>query len=312
MQSFRNILFVSRGAEDESDALKQALSLARNNAAHLTAVHVCPEVPVAMAPYKDTLLKSLRQDLEKAIEDASESVKLDRGAVPVTVHVECASTPFVQVIQRVLRDDHDLIVKEAEPRDNQRGFKAFDMHLLRKCPCPVWLCRPIARSRKEIRVGVAVDPESHDSADHALSLRLLTLARSLADTCSGELAVISCWEFVFEGYLRHHPLGSAADDEVDRALAAEREAHHGALKDLIRESGIGGAYRIHHVHGQPEKAVPSRVEELDLDILVMGTVGRTGIPGFIIGNTAENIVQKVRCSLLALKPRGFVSPVKAY
>lgn len=44
----------------------------------------------------------------------------------------------------------------------------------------------------------------------------------------------------------------------------------------------------------------------------MGTVARTGIPGFIIGNTAENILQKIDCSLLALKPLGFVSPVKAY
>jgi nucleotide-binding universal stress UspA family protein len=44
----------------------------------------------------------------------------------------------------------------------------------------------------------------------------------------------------------------------------------------------------------------------------MGTVARTGISGFIIGNTAENILQKIDCSLLALKPQGFVSPVKAY
>jgi len=49
-----------------------------------------------------------------------------------------------------------------------------------------------------------------------------------------------------------------------------------------------------------------------IDVLVMGTLGRTGISGFIIGNTAENVVQKLECSLLALKPGGFVSPVKAY
>ena len=49
-----------------------------------------------------------------------------------------------------------------------------------------------------------------------------------------------------------------------------------------------------------------------IDILVMGTVARTGISGFIIGNTAENTVQKLSCSLMALKPQGFVSPVKAY
>lgn len=33
---------------------------------------------------------------------------------------------------------------------------------------------------------------------------------------------------------------------------------------------------------------------------------------FIIGNTTENIVQELSCSLIAFKLEGFVSPVKAY
>ena len=41
----------------------------------------------------------------------------------------------------------------------------------------------------------------------------------------------------------------------------------------------------------------------------MGTVCRTGIAGFFIGNTAESILQQVDCSVLTVKPDGFVSPV---
>ncbi|WP_421712475.1 universal stress protein [Aeromonas salmonicida] len=58
--------------------------------------------------------------------------------------------------------------------------------------------------------------------------------------------------------------------------------------------------------------MPQYVADHQIDILVMGTVARTGISGFFIGNTAENVVQKLECSLLALKPNGFVSPVMAY
>jgi len=46
-----------------------------------------------------------------------------------------------------------------------------------------------------------------------------------------------------------------------------------------------------------------------LDLIVMGTVAMTGMPGFIIGNTAEAILQQVYCSVLAIKPEGFHSPV---
>ncbi|MDF5010076.1 universal stress protein, partial [Vibrio parahaemolyticus] len=42
----------------------------------------------------------------------------------------------------------------------------------------------------------------------------------------------------------------------------------------------------------------------------MGTLARTGISGYVIGNTAENILQSINCSLVALKPDGFVSPIQ--
>jgi nucleotide-binding universal stress UspA family protein len=81
---------------------------------------------------------------------------------------------------------------------------------------------------------------------------------------------------------------------------------------LIEASGISGSHRIHHLRGMAEERIPSLVKDEKIDILVMGTVARTGILGFIIGNTAENIVQRLSCSLMALKPQGFTSPVKAY
>jgi len=48
---------------------------------------------------------------------------------------------------------------------------------------------------------------------------------------------------------------------------------------------------------------------LRIDLLVMGTVCRTGSPGLIIGNTAERVLDSVKCSVLTVKPAGFVSPI---
>ena len=67
-----------------------------------------------------------------------------------------------------------------------------------------------------------------------------------------------------------------------------------------------------HVHlpkGDAVHAIPELVKELGVDLLVMGTVCRTGIPGFIMGNTAEQVLGAVECSTLTVKPEGFVSPV---
>jgi len=48
---------------------------------------------------------------------------------------------------------------------------------------------------------------------------------------------------------------------------------------------------------------------LDASLVIMGTVCRTGIPGLIVGNTAEFVMNKLDCSILAIKPQKFVSNV---
>jgi universal stress protein E len=312
MKRFNNILFVSHGVTDETEALKQALSLARNNKAELKALIVCPEFPKEMSDYKGKYEASLIQKLEASIQATREAIKVSETDVLVQIEVESGDTPAVRIIRHVLKNAHDLVVKAAEPKDGDKGFKAMDMELLRKCPCPVWLTRPISRHRNEMKIAVAIDPQSMAPEGHDLSLRLLELSRSLADTCSGELNIISCWDYEFEEYLRGNVWIKVSDDELIRTVHAAQSEHRAGLESIVTKSGIQGNLQVHHVRGRADQMIPKYVADREIDILVMGTVARTGIHSFIMGNTAENIVQKLECSLLALKPNGFISPVRAY
>ena len=58
-----------------------------------------------------------------------------------------------------------------------------------------------------------------------------------------------------------------------------------------------------------ERIIPAIVNEKSIEVVVMGTIARTGIPGLLIGNTAEEVINQVDCSVLAIKPEGFVSPL---
>ena len=66
---------------------------------------------------------------------------------------------------------------------------------------------------------------------------------------------------------------------------------------------------IHLVEGEPGECISALVDKEDIDLLVMGTVCRTGIAGFLIGNTAEEVLSQVDCAVLTVKPEGFVTPV---
>jgi len=311
VQTFHRILFVSRGLTRDVDALAQSLSLARHCHAEMRALVACPDFPDDQAAYRDSYTRWLTEQLEHSLQAAraASGVGARDCAVPVTV--ECGDMPAVRIIRHVLRDAHDLVIKEAEQKEDGKGFTAVDMELLRKCPCPVWLSRPLGKPWSEARVAVAIDPRSVEPEGQALALRLLQLSRSLADTCSHELTVFSCWDYPAEEYLRGSVWIKIPEEELLEAVLNVQRAHRRALDRTIKQSGIGGHVHVEHVRGRPEHRIPLLARERNIDVLVMGTVGRTGISGFVIGNTAENLVQGLACSLLALKPDGFVSPVKA-
>lgn len=312
MQRYQNILFVSTGMADETDALKQALSLARNNQANLTALIIYPKFPSHLADYEKKHEQLIMDDLRATIETVGKQIGVDTNALTLTIEAESKNKPAVSIIKHVLKGSVDLVIKRAEQKDSGKGFKALDMDLLRQCPCVVWLCRPIDKHRDKINVAVAIDPTSEAPEGHDLSIRLLKLSRNLADTCSGDLQIISCWEYEFEGDMRDNPWIKVPEAEIVKAINAEMDFHRIGLDNLINESGIEGEKQVHLIRGKADRVIPQYVLDEGIDILVMGTVARTGIAGFVIGNTAENIVQNLTCSLLALKPNGFVSPVKAY
>ena len=89
------------------------------------------------------------------------------------------------------------------------------------------------------------------------------------------------------------------------------------LKSLLDEVAISAdddmlTYlkpKTHLVKGRAQREIPALVEKIEADLVVMGTVARTGIPGFFMGNTAETILNQINCSVLAIKPPGFVTPI---
>ncbi len=63
------------------------------------------------------------------------------------------------------------------------------------------------------------------------------------------------------------------------------------------------------IKGFSNKVIPEFTKKNDADLVILGTIGNTGIPGLIIDNTAEDIFNQIHCSVLAVKPSAFFSPV---
>ncbi|MFM2655448.1 universal stress protein [Vibrio owensii] len=311
MRRFENILFATQGLPGHSDALGQAIRIAANNRVPVSGLIACPDFPTDLAQYQQSYEQSLHDSLQQSVKKLREQHNITEEQVPFPLRVQSSEQPAVCIIQQAITNHNDLIIKEAEPlSEGAEGFKAIDMTLLRKCPCPVWLHRPISKPRDKRRIAVAVDPMTVSDEQQALSRRLLELSRSIADTCDSRLHIISCWEHYLENYLDNHVWIQVEEVQLANEVSRAKANHEQALQRLIEDSGISGEMVIHHLHGKPDEQIPECVDETEIDVLVMGTLARTGISGFVIGNTAENILQSINCSLVAMKPEGFVSPIK--
>ena len=322
MKRFKRILCVVDPRQPTDTVLERAVSLARNNQASLTVVTVISPLTAGIGmpdggPISSELQKSQVAEALGFLQRVCAPFR-SRLAFDETV---LTGTLFLEVIREVLRHGYDLVIKAPEnPAWLDRLFGSDDMHLLRKCPCPVWLVKHAPATRFHgILAAVDIDsshPATARPVQHQLNVDILTLALSLALADFAELHVAHAWEAVAENAMRGAFLNHS-DAEVSEYVAGVRQQHKRGLDelmdDVIQREGAEALRFLkpakHLVRGHPRQEIPQLVNNLGVDLVIMGTVARTGVPGFFIGNTAEAILEQLACSVLAVKPQGFVTPV---
>jgi universal stress protein E len=319
VKRFSNILLIADDGTDNSVALKRAVTLARNNQAHLTICAVIDAVPgdtqMAVTAVKPTELQSIAVSENRDwLDELVKSVSAD--GVPLEAKV-LIGKPFIETIRQVLENNHDLIIKRAEDIGDLRGmfFGSTDMHLMRKCPCPVWIIRPTEHPKFR-RILAAVDQDPEEPVTDVLNRQILEMSSSLALAESSELHIVHAWCLAGEDFFRSARTGFS-DVEVDAMVEKEASARRLGLENLVKTYGSKADRsatdilepRLHLIQGHARQVVPAKANELAADLVVMGTVARTGIAGFFMGNTAESILTQFDCSVLTIKPPEFVSPV---
>jgi len=322
MKRFNNILCVVGPGTGRKPALERAVKLAENNQANLAVIDVAERVTAGIgmpkggpisAELQAAVVSAHEQELESLIEPYRQRINMQAEVL--------VGTPFLEIIREVLRNGRDLVIKTVETWEWQdRFFGSDDMHLLRKCPCPVWLIKPEApKAYRRILVAVDVDdayPPREVGLRDALNLQLLEMASSLALAEFAELHIVHAWSAIGDSIMRR-TFTDTPQEEIIAYVEHERLRHAANLDILIREVATFVEQealdylkpRTHLVKGWARKEIPALAKQIEADLVVMGTVTRTGVPGFIVGNTAETILNQIDCSVLAIKPPGFVTPV---
>jgi universal stress protein E len=305
----------------EQIALETAVGLAEAHGAALEVL-ACVEPPHDLA----ILSRLSGEDPDRLIEDAVERTRAGIRARLSEIMPDRPGDPevtvgkaYLEIIRHVAASGCDFVVKKAEPLSgvNRFLFASNDQHLLRKCPCSVWL-QTARAPRRPARVLAAVDLDVWDAAEPetltALNLRVIDAACMIAGAPDAEVIVLNAWEAIGEGMVWAFSGGGdsrmTADRYVNEVLDARNEAMHGLLAQVRDRADSPRPHLVPRLaRGAPEVVIHEQCREAAADVVVMGTVARTGLSGVFIGNTAENIINSLDCPVLAVKPDGFVSPL---
>jgi universal stress protein E len=308
MKRFKNILFFADADQIGGETFGRVLQLVQSNHAHLTVMDVVSESELADEVKKryginlnHLLIEKRREEIERLLEPyKTENLKIEV--------IVASGTPFIELVRSVQERGFDLLIKEAHSAEvlTEYLFGSFDLHLFRKCPCPVWIDR-VHDSRHYKTIIAAVDPANQSNAD--LNRLIMDLAISLAERESAQLHVVHAWNIEEENFLTSgRSLISNAELRV--LMSAKEQRHRETLNNLLSAYGLSEeSDQVHLVKDKPARAISTCSRELNADLIVMGTVGKNSMPGILIGNTAEDVLQSTRTSVLAVKPDDFVTPI---
>ncbi len=200
MKHFKNILFFADGQDDLNQALKKAAKLAESNNARLTLVDAIETVETpdeVMTKFGFELNDLLKKHRNEALLKLSKLIENLENPIDTKVLI---GLPFLEVIKFVQRGGYDLLIKMAHPPAGitDKIFGSLDLHLLRKCPCPVLIDRPSSTaSFKRILAAVDADSSLKDGCDKLI----MQLATSLSERENAQLDIIHAWQLAGESML---------------------------------------------------------------------------------------------------------------
>lgn len=308
MERFKNIAVVYAGERSDRAALLRASVIAEKNRAKLHVIAVIePITGVAQLLLGKERVEQFASGRQKELQFALDADLKRLGLAPLRLH-SLSGTTAVETIRFMLNAGCDLLVKARGEPEQNRPISVTDRILLRKCPVPVLLLRG-DRKKKFSRILAAVDPDPDVPMRLDLHCNVLKLAVTMAEREQAFLDIVHAWD-IFSAATLQGPRFKLTTEELNEIVKKEVEMRRGWIeKLLVPYAGVNIKTRIHLIQGDPSQVISDFTRQRKSDLLVMGTVARGGLPGLLIGNTAEVVLDSVNCATLTIKPPDFVSPI---
>lgn len=306
---YADILVAIDFLPSSESALKQAIWFARQSRTRITLVHALPDLRKALlsaspAAQIDAVLgegDKFQDEIREESYARMHRLISQVDATDLDIHCEVLlGDPSISVNHAVQKAKYDLVVVGTRGNAKLAHFimGSTAKRLIRTCPSLVWTAK----------AGAAVPPKTvlaaTDFSD--VSKRALVEAIRVAKQTGAELhaAHVMDLDNLPEGAIERLPSGWQLREQYKAAAG-------NLLETTVNGLGYDASKVVPHITwGVPPREIAQIAANLKVDLLVLGTVGRSGIKGVVLGNTAEWLLDLCDCSILTVKPADYVSPIE--
>ena len=305
METIKRIIAVIDPTKDEQNALARSIDLAKKSGASITAFMTVYDFSYEMTTMlsgdeREAMRKAVLKDRELWLKDLVSPYQ----NININTQVIWHNRPYEAIINTVINDKYDLVIKGTHQHGALKAviFTPTDWHLVRKCPTPVLFVKDMAWPAHG-NILAAVNAVSENDQHLSLNKRIIKDAQFLCELANAKLNLVNAYPAT--------PVNIAIEiPEFNPGLYNEsvKKHHIDSTNELANEFNLTSD-QCFIEEGLPEDVIPDVAKRLNSELVVIGTVGRTGLSAALVGNTAEHVIDSLDCDVLALKPDGYVSPL---
>ncbi len=290
----RELLVIADQNADSNPAFLHALEIAKNTGAKIEFVGF---VHAPGVDSSEILSQSDKRKVHHEFIDRKQAQidgflsKLDLTDVRINVDVVWERSFERWVTDRCNQKSFDMIFKTGH-RSESTTHAPADWQLMRHCPDPVMIVGD-SEWKKGGKILAALDLGSSSEEALKLNEEILRYSFLLAKATNSE--VHACYSISMPSALAE--LDFFDTEGYEKKM---KESIDPIISRLIEQGGLNKE-TLHLVSGKPAKEIRRIVEKIDADVVVMGNKTRVSLRGRLLGNTARNVLRKVKADVLIVK-----------
>ncbi|MFC7116458.1 universal stress protein [Natronoarchaeum sp. GCM10025703] len=276
---FNRILFPTDGSDGAAVALDHLLDFATRHNATIHILNVANTTPVSVPQMQENEVDALVQEGERLVSEAANQARR-RGIDTVTEVLQ--GKPYRKIVGYAETNGLDLVVM---PTHGRRGLERFLLgstteRVVRRADVPVLTIHPDADGTITYpHQDILVPTDGSDCANQALALGV-----DLIDTEGAALHLLSVIAVAALG------VNIRTDIQMD---LLEQSAHEllDEAATVAENAGVEQTSKTVEYGASIHKAILAYIDKHDIDLVVVGTHGRTGFDRYVLGSVTEYLIR---------------------